>query len=77
MATPTYQITTHNVDTQFGKKAEQSISANQTWQDVAARMADSPDAHMGYALDSLAGNGRYEFHDAQGNHCIVVNHKAL
>ena len=77
MATPTYQITTHNVESQFGVEAAQSITANQTWQDVAARMADSPDAHMGYALDSLTVNGRYEFHDVHGAHCVVVNHKVL
>lgn len=77
MATPTYQITTHNVPSQFGTIADKSIVANQTWQDVAARMSDSPDAHMGYALDALADNGSYEFHDANGQLCTVVNHKVL
>lgn len=76
-ASPTYQITTHNVDSQFGKRADQSIVANQTWQDVAARMADSPDAHVDYALAALANNGRYSFHTADGQLCKVINHKVL
>lgn len=76
-AAPTYQITTHNVNSQFGKQAEKSIVANQTWQDVAARMADSPDAHVDYALEALKNNGRYSFHNADGQLCKVVNHKAL
>ncbi len=73
----TYQITTHDVDTQFGKRADQSVEANLTWQQVAARMADSPDASINYALDALADNGRYEFHTADGKHAQVVNHKVL
>jgi hypothetical protein len=72
-----YQITTHNIESQFGKLADKSIVANQTWQEVAARMADSPDANVDYALASLANNGTYSFHTADGQLCVVVNHKVL
>lgn len=75
--TPTYQITTNDVDTLFGKRADQSIAANLTWQEVAERMADSPDASINYALDALSDNGRYEFHTADGKLAQVVNHKIL
>lgn len=76
-ASPTYQITTHNLDTQYGKQAERSIHAHQTWQEVAERMAASPDAHVDYALAALKNNGTYQFHTAEGQLCEVISHKVL
>lgn len=78
MATPTYQITTVDMHSpQFNRKANKTVEPNLTWQDVAKRVADSPDAHVDYALAALANNGTYSFHTRDGKLCSVVNHKVL
>lgn len=77
-AAPLYQITTVDMNSsQFHRRADKTVESSLTWQEVAARMSDSPDAHVDYALTALANNGTYSFHTADGKLCKVVSHKVL
>lgn len=72
-STKRYQIIRLDADTQWGRKADQSVSADLTWQEALQRLEGS-DMDIDFTLASLAHHKSAQFHNAAGELCELRVH---
>jgi hypothetical protein len=73
MSDKRYQIIRMNADTQYGRTAGQSVSADLTWEQALERMQGT-NMNIDFTLASLKHHGAATFHDASGTECELRVH---
>lgn len=68
-----YQIVKINAETAYGKTADQSISADLTWEEALQRLEGS-DMNIDMTLASLEFHKSASYHDASGQICELRVH---
>lgn len=68
-----YQIIRINAETQWGLKADQSVSADLTWEEALQRLEGS-DMNIDFTLASLEFHKSAQFHNATGELCELRVH---